>query len=205
MLKLKCFLQESKTIYLQSLYNKRVPIRMERPIISITFDDVPRTVITNGVPILDSFNVKATFYTAMGLSDQCTNESIESNKSREVYLSYGDILELNRCGHDISCHTYSHYMLDKGTAQGLARDAQRNVRELCELLNCASIDHFSYPFGQVGFNVKRLLANNYKTMRSSRPGINQLTTDLYLLRAISIYNPTFDKKAIKLIIKKVEL
>ncbi|HEB87259.1 MAG TPA: hypothetical protein ENI68_09645, partial [Gammaproteobacteria bacterium] len=178
---------------LQTFASKRIPVRMGRPIISITFDDVPRTAMTNGVPILDRCGVKATFYVAMGLS-----------RREDSFIGPEEIVELSRCGHDISCHTYSHYRLNTGTAQSMAADAQKNVHELCQLLDVTSIDHFSYPFGQVNFKAKRLLGNNYKTLRSSRPGINQVSTDMYLLRAISLYSDRFDKESIKQVIRKAE-
>jgi peptidoglycan/xylan/chitin deacetylase (PgdA/CDA1 family) len=204
MLNPRYLLQELKTFYLQSLFGKRVHISTEKPIISITFDDVPRTAMINGVPILDNYNVKATFYVAMGLSHLYKNDTNSCKNDYDVYLSEKDIKELNRRGHHISCHTYSHYSLENGTARDMVRDAQRNARKLCELLDRSSIDHFSYPFGKVNLKVKRQLAKHYKTMRSSRPGCNRLGTDLYLLRANSIYDSTFDKKAIMHAINKIE-
>jgi peptidoglycan/xylan/chitin deacetylase (PgdA/CDA1 family) len=141
----------------------------------------------------------------MGISGPSSEEVGKGGGGHETFLGPEEILDLNRCGHDISCHTYSHYRLSSGTAESMALDAQRNVRELCQLLDVASIDHFSYPFGQVNFKAKRLLGKNYKTLRSSRPGINQVSTDMYLLRAISIYSATFDKESIKRMIEKAEL
>lgn len=201
---LKHFAQELKTRYLESFANKRAYIRMDRPIISITFDDAPRTAMTNGVPILNRFDIKATFYVAMGLSASSAEGDRKDEAEEKTFLTSTDILELRRCGHDIGCHTYSHYILDRGTADSMALDAQRNVRKLCALLDASSIDHFSYPFGQVNFIAKKVLAENYRTMRSSRPGINQGSTDMYLLRAISIYDSTFNKEKIRQVIQKAE-
>jgi peptidoglycan/xylan/chitin deacetylase (PgdA/CDA1 family) len=177
---------------------------MDRPIISITFDDVPRTAMTNGIPILNRFYTKATFYVAMGLSASSTEDAHKEKGEEETFLTSTDIINLSRCGHDIGCHTYSHYMLDRGLADSLALDAQRNVRELCGLLNASSIDHFSYPFGQVNFTAKKLLAKRYRTMRSSRPGINQRSTDMYLLRANSVYDSTFNKEKLRQVIEEAE-
>ena len=196
---LQYLLRESKTRFLQSFANNRINIQLEKPIISFTFDDVPRTALVNGIPILDQYNIKATYYVAMGLS--CFQSS---NNELEAYLDPDDILELHRNGHDIACHTYSHYMLKTGTAKDLAHDADKNVRKLKALLGTTSIEHFSYPFGQVNFKEKKLLANSYKTMRSSRPGINTSKTDMHLLRATSIYNPTFEKNKLIKIIEDAE-
>lgn len=201
---LKHFYRESKTRYYQSFINNRVPIKLERPIISITFDDTPRTALENGVPILDSHNIKATFYIAAGLSNDSINEPSNEIIKHEVYLYPNDILKLHHSGHNIACHTYSHYMLDTGSAEELERDARKNVRELKSILGPVSIEHFSYPFGQVNFKTKKLLSKYYKSMRSSQPGINLSPTDLYLLRATNIYNPTFNKAHIKQLINTAE-
>lgn len=201
---LRKILREVKTRYLQAFANKRIPVSMERPIISITFDDVPRSAMTNGVPMLERFNIKATFYVSMGLATSSSDEMGKSEDGQGPFLKPEDILELNRCGHDISCHTYSHYMLKEGTAESMVLDAKKNVKEICQLLNIASIDHFSYPFGQINFKAKRLLGKNYKTMRSSQPGINKASTDLYLLKAISLYSDTFDKESINRTIEETE-
>jgi len=197
MVNLKHFLRESRTRYYQSFVNKPVQINMERSIVSFTFDDVPRTAVINGQPILDSHNIKATFYVAMGLSQTNSDEPDD-----EAYFTSDDVLQLHDKGHDIACHTYSHYALDNGNADDLALDAEKNVESLNAIIEPDSIKHFSYPFGQVNFKTKKLLSKKYRTMRSSRPGINLGLTDLYLLRATSIYSPTFDKKNIKLIIEK---
>ena len=201
---LKEYCQETKTRYYQSFANNRVPVRLERPIISITFDDVPRTALENGVPILDRHNIKATFYVATGLSKDSINKSRDENIKYESYLYPDDIAGLHLSGHNIACHTYSHYMLDSGSPEGLERDAYKNIEALKSILGPVPIEHFSYPFGQVNFKTKKLLSKYYKSMRSSRPGINLSPTDLNLLRATSIYNPTFNKAHIIKLIKTTE-
>lgn len=197
-------LKEAKTRYLQSVAGNPIPVELERPIISITFDDVPRSAMTNGVPLLDNFDVKATFYVASGLSKTGSIDRVENNYDQGCFLTPEDILSLHDSGHHIACHTYSHYMLSKGTAKELSQDARKNVRELCKTLNTSSIDHFSYPFGQVNFEAKKLLSKYYKTMRSSRPGINNKTTDLNLLRANGFYDSTFDEVSVRRLIEKAE-
>lgn len=200
MLNPRIILKEFKTVFYQSFLNHRVPIKLDKAIISITFDDVPRSAFKNGVPILDKFGVKATFYVATGLS----MNAIKEGESSEGYLHPDDILTLNKSGHHIACHTYSHYMLKNGNAEGLLLDAKKNVATLQDMLGPIGIEHFSYPFGQVNFKEKRLLARYYKTMRSSQPGINKSLTDMYLLRATSIYNPTFDRQALSNVIRQAE-
>jgi len=198
---LRNYLHELKTRYYQAFTNCCVPIVMERPIISLTFDDVPVSALVNGVPILNRYNYKSTFYVATGLSDI---ENHSHNPTERIYLNPVDILELHNNGHDIACHTYSHYSLLSGTPEELEQDAIINTKRLSSILQSLPVEHFSYPYGQVSFKAKKLLSRHYKTMRSSRPGINTNTSDLYLLRAESIYNPTFSKKHIQQLIKSTE-
>ncbi|MES2675340.1 MAG: polysaccharide deacetylase family protein [Pseudomonadota bacterium] len=199
MLNLKTVVREAKTHFYQSFANHRVPIKLNRAIISFTFDDVPRSAFTNAVPLLDKYGIKATFYVSAGLSNP---DNIAKENALDEYLRPDDLVNLNQNNHHLACHTYSHYRLTDGNASKLYQDTQRNIDSLQVILGDVPIEHFSYPFGQVSFEEKRLLAQQYKTMRSSRPGLNAGATDLYLLRATSLYSSSFDKQAIENIIKK---
>ncbi len=194
-------LRESKTLFYQSFANHRVPISLDRAIISITFDDVPRSAFINAVPILDRYDIKSTFYVSTGLTEE--NDRIAQNGG-DMFLYPKDIIALHRSGHDIACHTYSHYRLDDGNADELYDDAEKNIANLTKILGAVPIEHFSYPFGQVNFKAKRLLAQKYKSMRSSRPGLNRAMSDLYFLRATSLYNPGFSKSSISKLIRQAE-
>jgi peptidoglycan/xylan/chitin deacetylase (PgdA/CDA1 family) len=198
---IKKAVQESKTRFYQSFFNKPHRLELDKAIISVSFDDVPVSVFTNALPILDRYCVKATFYVACGLtSDLYTSQNTGAAEKR--FLTPENILHLDRMGHDIACHTYSHYRLEQGSAEQMQRDAEKNIQALSKLLGDKPIEHFSYPFGQVSFKAKRLLSPHYKTMRGSRPGINLKNIDLYLLRAISVYNPIFNQPVLTKIIER---
>jgi len=187
-----------KTIYYQSFANHRIKINLDKAIISFSFDDVPRSALINGVPLLDKYEIKSSFYVSAGLSEE------QANNKETAYLNSDDIISLHNAGHHIACHTYSHYMLKNGNANELAADAKKNVDRLQSMLGSTPIEHFSYPFGQVNLKEKKLLAKSYNTMRSSRPGINKSLADMFLLRAISIYNPHFDTQVLTNVIQKTE-
>ena len=159
-------------------------------------DDVPRSAYRNGLPVLDKYGIKGTFYVAMGLS------SGEAQGGGEAYLSLDEVRDLHARGHDISCHTFSHYPLSEGSAEGAFLDSQRNVEAFNAVLDGVPIEHFSYPFGQVNFREKRLLSGGFKTMRSSRPGMNAGWSDLNLLKATPISNPRFDPDALRRLIDR---
>ena len=194
-------LQETKTRIYQSFINDLHDIALDRAIISITFDDVPYSAMENGLPVLERHGVKATFYIATALST--ANASTDSDTcTTERFLNRLNIEQLHQSGHDIACHTRSHYRLDQGDAAEMERDAVANVKTLSSWIEGKQIQHFSYPFGLVSFQAKKRLSKHYRTMRSSRPGINTKRSDLYLLRATSLYSPGFKKPALSNIIKE---
>ncbi|MEJ2608841.1 MAG: polysaccharide deacetylase family protein [Candidatus Thiodiazotropha sp.] len=191
--------REAKTRFYQTFASKPQRIQLDKAIISFSFDDAPKSAFENGLPILDKHAIKATFYIAAGLTGgDYTEHDKEGNQIS--FLSNTDIKTLDHEGHHIGCHTYSHYMLNQGTAEQMECDAAKNIQTLKELIGEKPVEHFSYPFGQVSFKAKQLLGKHYKTMRSSRPGINTTDTDLYLLRAISIYHSKFSKPTMQNII-----
>jgi peptidoglycan/xylan/chitin deacetylase (PgdA/CDA1 family) len=45
-------------------------LRNQRPMVSFTFDDAPKSAAAVGVPILDAYDARATFYVSGGLVDK---------------------------------------------------------------------------------------------------------------------------------------
>ena len=201
MLNGRAVLRELKTHFYQLFNARRIPLKIKKGIISITFDDVPQSAVVNAVPVLEKYGLKATFYVAVGLGE---DEAVMAQNAADTFVTPDEIKNLHKAGHEIACHTYSHYRLDKGDADGLYADAVKNVSRLKNILGDVAVKHFSYPFGNVDFASKKLLAQQYKSMRSSRPGLNSRVVDMHLLRATSIYNPSFDKEALIEIIRKTE-
>src|ERR1700759_3515022 len=79
-----------------------VPFRMrnKRPMVSFTFDDVPKTAATVGAPLLEEYDARGTFYIAGDLVGKWSGNWIG--------LSADEIIGLHRRGHEIACHTFSH-------------------------------------------------------------------------------------------------
>ena len=171
-----------KTYALQSLARREAFVRFQRPVVTITFDDVPRSALINGLPVLDRYAVKATFYVSMGLVRDAPG----------TFLTDEDVRLLVSEAHEIGCHTWSHYKLSGGSATGLAEDAALNRRRLLDCTDGRFPRNFSFPFGEVTFEAKRALEDRYASMRSTRAGVNAARVDLNCLRAISICRGHWD-------------
>src|SRR6266436_5375910 len=75
-------------------------VHPQRPLISFTFDDFPRSAIHTGGAILNRFGVAGTYYAALGLIDKLT-------PSGQIF-SVDDLPALFEQGHELGCHTFAH-------------------------------------------------------------------------------------------------
>ena len=187
-----------KVRFYEHVYAKPVRIAPDRPMFSITFDDVHASVLEGAVPVLEELGVLGTFYVALGLAREG-----DGVKPADRFLSPDQIVELDRRGHHIGCHTYSHYSLSRGTAGGLIEDAARNRSALSELLgrDAEPLD-FSYPFGEISLAAKRGLRDSYASLRGIRGGVNAGRLDLAHLRAVSVYSNRFDRAVLEGLIRQ---
>ena len=185
----------AKVACLRRIASRPVTIDGGRSLISFTFDDVPRSVLYNAAPVLDEHDVKATFYVALGMP-----------RAKGEFLAEEHVRMLAERGHHIGCHTFSHYSLREGSAEGLYEDALAGKRALEPLVGSSSAEHFAFPYGAVSVRAKRLLRRAFATMRTSTRGINAGRVDLNYLRAENLYSrePGLDLDRVRRRVESVE-
>ena len=76
-------------------------IRSQRPLISFTFDDFPRSALLVGGAILKRFGLAGTYYASLGLAGKET-------ASGQIFVP-DDLTTLVEQGQELGCHTFSHY------------------------------------------------------------------------------------------------
>jgi peptidoglycan/xylan/chitin deacetylase (PgdA/CDA1 family) len=167
------------------------PFRMRNatPMVSFTFDDVPKSAATVGAAILDAHDVHGTFYVigsqvgaAAPLWDMVDGE---------------DVIALHRGGHEIACHTFSHKRACDLDAETLSAEIARNQQYLRSLDASIRIENFAYPFGYGSFVRKRQLKTVFKSCRSIVPGVNSGDVDLQFLRAMPLIDQRIDRDGIE--------
>ena len=164
-------------------------LRNETPIVSFTFDDIPRSAATTGAGILEDHGAHGTFYVSGGL--------VGTPSPDWVMVEVQDIVALHGKGHEIGCHTFSHKRacdLDAGT---LKAEIERNQQYLRSLDASIRIENFAYPFGYGSFVRKRQLKAVFKSCRSIVPGVNSGTVDLQFLRAMPLIDRRIDRDGIE--------
>lgn len=165
-------------------------------LISFTFDDFPRSAYLNGGRILNSYQVKGTYYAAFGLMGE-EHVGLPQFTQHDVESLIGD-------GHELGCHTFSHTRCEVLGPSGLAEEIQKNRAFFSRFSNPGQLENFSYPFGGINPATKKIVAELFSTGRTNLPGLNSGTIDLAYLRANRLYSNTVVPHDIEKLISECE-
>jgi peptidoglycan/xylan/chitin deacetylase (PgdA/CDA1 family) len=163
------------------------PARINWPggVVSFTFDDFPRSAWVNGGAILEKYDRRGTYYTAMGLAGTASNLG--------PMFTFDDLRAAHAQGHEIACHTFSHRDCARVPAAEIAREIDKNTDALSQALGGAAVANFAYPFGGVSQSAKHALARRFASCRGTGRGLIRGTADLADLPGTSLYSQNFDR------------
>ena len=163
----------------------------------ITFDDGYRNNYINAFPILEKYNLKATFFVVTGDIDsdkifhwlKLGVQSLSHYRENKQYwlpLDRQNILDMSAHDACFGSHTDSHCRLreiDKNKAVNELKISKECLEEiLSKPVRC-----FSYPHGDMSNSVKSLVkAAGYSAAVSIMAGSNTLKSDFFELRRIAI-------------------
>lgn len=173
---------------------RRVPVAPARGVVSLTFDDVPRSAYTTAAPLLEAAGHRGTFYVAAALGEGA------SGRPPVEHLRADDIADLHRRGHQIGCHTYSHRLLVPGAERDLVADCRRNRDVLAAVID-EPIEDFAFPFGRFSYRAKRALAGGYASLRGTQSGLNVGTCDLSQLYCVALTAGEFDAGRVRALLE----
>ncbi len=167
------------------------PFRMrnDAPMVSFTFDDVPKSAATVGAAILEQHGATGTFYVI--------GSQVGRSSPLWDMIDGDDVIALHRSGHEIACHTFSHKRACDLDAGALNAEIERNQHYLRSLDSSIEVENFAYPFGYGSFVRKRQLKTVFKSCRSIVPGVNSGTVDLQFLRAVPLIDRRIDRDGIE--------
>jgi peptidoglycan/xylan/chitin deacetylase (PgdA/CDA1 family) len=180
---------------LNAFATRQLPVKLARlrpgaPLASFTFDDFPRTAWTVGGPILERFDVKATYY-AVGSFCGRTVEAVEQ-------YTLDDLRAVHAAGHEVGCHTFSHRHSPTVPSAELVADLARNADFLREVFGADFAPaSFAYPYGDVSPRTKLLLARAFPSARGIRPGVNGGLSDLAQLKAVPLEARSWTPEAVE--------
>ncbi|WP_296819180.1 polysaccharide deacetylase family protein [Brevundimonas sp.] len=158
---------------------------IDRPIVSFTFDDAPRSAVMQGAAVLECENVRGTFYVCGGL-DGRTGPMGE-------YADLGAYRALAERGHEVACHTWSHLDCGKAGGDEIASDVALNREALARE---GLVTHsFAYPYGDVSPQAKAALQGRFASLRALHPDLVRRGSDLNQLPAVGIEGPVGETRA----------
>jgi peptidoglycan/xylan/chitin deacetylase (PgdA/CDA1 family) len=158
------------------------------PMVSFTFDDIPKSAATVGAPMLAEYDARGTFYISGGLVDQWSGHWTGA--------SGDEIVGLHRSGHEIACHTFSHLRAIDLDAAAMTAENERNRRYFSALDPSIKIENFAYPYGLGSVARKRQLGKVFRSSRSIIPGVNSGTVDLQYLRSTPLIETNIDRDGV---------
>ncbi|WP_295690433.1 polysaccharide deacetylase family protein [uncultured Maricaulis sp.] len=158
----------------------RKPLQLpsDRAIITITFDDFPKSAASTGAAILERHGWQGTYYASAGYAGGQTHHG--------AMFDCGDLQRLVGAGHEIACHTYSHLDASQvGTGAFLA-DIARNERALKAMGLETELESFAFPYGEASPATKRALSERFSNLRGVQADINRGAADRNLLKSVPI-------------------
>jgi peptidoglycan/xylan/chitin deacetylase (PgdA/CDA1 family) len=164
---------------LSSAFRRLVPLGMEGPIVTFCFDDCPRSSLTLGARILESFGARGTYYISMSLIN--TTNRLGEQFRRE------DLETLHARGHEVASHTFSHVSARQVDYYTFRQDVERGEAAIKDVLGVTSSGNFAYPYGDVTLRAKKKLGPELVSSRGTCGGLNGPQIDVNLLRANSLY------------------
>jgi peptidoglycan/xylan/chitin deacetylase (PgdA/CDA1 family) len=162
-----------------SFCSRLVPLGNRGPIVTFSFDDFPRTALTNGASIIERYGGRATYYVAMGLLGK------ENDVGRQ--FCGADLENLIERGHELASHTFSHLSAQRTALGKFRRDVDHGEHAIRESIAVGPSNNFAYPYGEVTLRAKSQLGPCMRSCRGTCSGFNGPQVDLNLLRSNSLY------------------
>jgi peptidoglycan/xylan/chitin deacetylase (PgdA/CDA1 family) len=113
-----------------------------------------------------------------------------------AYLDTEDLRVLNDRGHELGCHTFSHGRAPELRSDAFRKESETNQNFISSVCGDVRLSNFAWPFGDVSPARKAQAQRRYASCRGISPGVNSGVADLGLLKAVALYECTWDEAAI---------
>jgi len=150
-------------------------LQADAPYVSFTFDDFPRSALTEGGRILSEQGVGGTYFVSMKLLG-CPSPS-------GLVASREDLKSCLNEGHELGCHTFEHLDGRNSTAEAFERSIRANRAALEESVPGADFQVFAYPLNGPVLSIKRAVGRRFAVCRGGGQAFNTGAMDLNLLNA----------------------
>ena len=158
---------------------RMMPFNSDRPLVSFSFDDCPRSVMENALPVLEKRDWRATIYAAMGLCGTTNHLGL--------HMSRDDMLAVHEKGHHIDGHTFSHMSAASIPTEEFLKDIEKN-QAVFEEIGLPPPRTFAYPYGEVTFATKIAVSQKYPLLRGIHSPKGAASLDLNQTASQRLYS-----------------
>jgi len=167
-------------------------MRNNRPLISFSFDDFPRSALLIGGALLEKYHIAGTYYASLGLMGKTA-------PTGEIFRR-ADLAILSARGHELGCHTYDHRHAYDTPSDDFERSIIQNRRALEQVTREARFETMSFPISCPRPSTKRRCAEHFTACRGGGQTFNSGVVDLNHLSAFFIEQSRDDFSAINKVI-----
>jgi peptidoglycan/xylan/chitin deacetylase (PgdA/CDA1 family) len=171
---------------------KKLAMRNAKPIISFTFDDVPASACDVGVPIIERYGIRGTFYIA--------GAGFGRNSPVGMLATPDQLRKIWLRGHEIGCQTHCHSAVSQLSHNKLQLEFTDNQAALKKIHADLPVRNFAYPYGDLSFGARRQLEALFDCCRSVDNGINSGVANLGALKSYPLENASLDRTKIAALI-----
>jgi len=176
------------------MFRRPIAIETERPLISFSFDDFPRTALLNGGRILAKHGAAGTYYTSLGL--------LGMDGPSGPHFTRKDLDAVLAEGHELGCHTFAHLHSWDTRTGDFENSVIENRNALAKLVPGAEFRTFSFPIAEPRPLTKRKTARHFLCCRGGGQTLNSGTADRDRLSAFFLEKSRDNIDAVKRLIDR---
>jgi peptidoglycan/xylan/chitin deacetylase (PgdA/CDA1 family) len=171
---------------------KPVVSKLQAPLASISFDDIPASAARVGAPILEAAGLHGTFY----VCGKHAGERFEDRQQHEI----ADLIALHAGGHELACHSFAHPDVTRLNKSARDTDRLANQAFMREKVADHALTSFAYPYGSMSLSAKAYYGRHFTTCRGVVGGVNAGVMDFSDLKAVGIENRHHDMGRVRALI-----
>lgn len=153
---------------------------LKRPMLTISFDDVPASAAVTGARILEERGLAGTYFLSTALMGQ------SSHLGR--FADAAEIRRLQAAGHEIAAHTHDHIDCGVSSYADIRANVARNLEAMTQM-GLMRPETFAYPYGDVSPQAKLVTLNTFRAARGLAHGLVRSGVDLNQTPAIGLEGP----------------
>lgn len=158
--------------------------------VSISFDDAGYTQYSAACPVLEKYNLKATFGIVGEWVQEEATMSAEPDQFEIKKMGWQQLVELSEHGHELAAHGYLHRRYDKYAPVDSLAALMTQIRSLIESRTGHRVFTIHYPYSYASYNIPLAAEEaGYLFGRTGLDSVNPASPDnMYLLSSRAILN-----------------